>query len=330
MRKLFDLSLPEENSRRKTIAVVMTVILAGLLTLWGIHGIGEYGIALFLFTPLFIGANPSILYGWRKPITRRDAFLLGLLTLGIFMAGLVLFAIEGLICIAMAAPFALFFMWIGSLIGYAIINKAPNNAPTATLLLVAAIPAMAFVEKDIEPALTSVTTSVTIVADPHTVWENVIAFPRMGEPEEFIFKTGIAYPVEAKIDGMGVGAIRHCNFTTGSFVEPITVWDEPRLLQFDVAEQPATMKELSFWDVDAPHLQDYLVSKKGEFKLTGLPGGNTLLEGTTWYCLRIKPAFYWHLWSKGIIHKIHARVLNHIKTNAEMEAYQIKYTKPHR
>jgi len=44
-----------------------------------------------------------------------------------------------------------------------------------------------------------------------------------------------------------------------------------------------------------------------------------LLEGTTWYYHNIKPAAYWQLWSDYIIHKIHVRVLNHIKFNSENE-----------
>ena len=184
-------------------------------------------------------------------------------------------------------------------------------------MLLGFIPAMAAIEKNIEPNLTSVTTSIEIDAVPETVWKNVIEFPQLAEPTEFIFKTGIAYPINAKIEGAGVGAVRHCNFTTGSFVEPITIWDEPRLMKFDVTEQPAPMKELSFWDIDAPHLHDYFISKQGQFKLTVLPNGKTLLEGTTWYYHNIKPAFYWQLWSDHIIHKIHERVLTHIKANSE-------------
>jgi hypothetical protein len=42
------------------------------------------------------------------------------------------------------------------------------------------------------------------------------------------------------------------------------VWNEGKLLKFDVLEQPAPMKELSFWNIDAPHLHDYFVSK-GQF-----------------------------------------------------------------
>ncbi len=159
--------------------------------------------------------------------------------------------------------------------------------------------------------------SIEINASPEEVWRNVVEFPELKEPTEFIFKTGIAYPINAKIKGKGVGAIRYCNFTTGSFVEPITKWDEPNLLAFDVLEQPAPMKEMSFWDIDAPHLHDYFVSKKGQFKIVNLGKGKVRLIGTTWYYNDIKPNFYWNIWSENIIHKIHNRVLNHIKINSE-------------
>lgn len=317
MRHLIEKIVPDENKSRKWFAIGLTVIISGLLTIWGIYGIGQYGIALFILTPLFMGASSTILYGLKKEITKREAWLIGLLTLGIFTAGLLVFAIEGIICIAMAAPFGLLLTWVGSTIGYLVINKTPNNAPTAMLILLGIIPTMAFIEKDSVPTLTSVVTSIEINADPETVWKNVVEFPQLNAPTELIFKTGIAYPINAKIVGKGVGGVRHCNFTTGSFVEPITVWDKPRLLKFDVVEQPAPMKELSFWDIDAPHLHDYFVSKQGQFKLTRLPKGKTRLEGTTWYYHAIKPAFYWQLWSNYIIHKIHERVLTHIKTNSE-------------
>lgn len=319
MRQLIVKILPTDDKKRKWTAVGLTVVISGLLTLWGIYGIGQYGIALFILTPLFIGAGSTILYGLKKEITKREAWLIGLLTLGIFTAGLLIFAIEGVICIAMAAPFGILLTWVGSLIGFTIINKTPNNAPTVMLILIGIIPTMAFIEKDSEPTLTPVVTSIEINADPQMVWKNVVEFPQLDNPTEFIFKTGIAYPINAKIEGTGVGAVRHCNFTTGSFVEPITVWDEPRLLKFDVVEQPAPMKELSFWDIDAPHLHDYFVSKQGQFKLTALPNGKTRLEGTTWYYHKIKPAIYWQIWSDHIIHKIHERVLTHIKTNSENE-----------
>lgn len=231
--------------------------------------------------------------------------------------GLVVFAIEGLICIAMVAPLALLMTWLGSYFGYELVRKGPKSTYTLSLLLIFAIPSTAYLEKQNAPELSAVVTSIIIDASPETVWENVVEFPELNEPTELIFKAGIAYPINAKIEGTGIGAIRYCNFTTGSFVEPVTVWSEPNLLKFDVAEQPEPMKEISFWDIDAPHLHDYFVSKEGQFKLTELPNGQTKLEGTTWYYHNIKPAFYWQPWSNYIIHQIHERVLNHIKANSE-------------
>jgi hypothetical protein len=70
---------------------------------------------------------------------------------------------------------------------------------------------------------------------------------------------------------------------------------------------PEPLKELSFYKHIHPnHLQDYWISKGGQFKLTSLPNGHTLLEGTTWYINKIEPALYWTFWSDFIVHKIHA------------------------
>jgi hypothetical protein len=99
------------------------------------------------------------------------------------------------------------------------------------------------------------------------------------------------------------------------------VWDEPRLLRFDVTAQPRAMEELSLYnDLRPPHLENYLISQQGQFELKTLPDGTTLLEGTTWYQNRFWPAPYWHVWSDYIIHRIHERVLLHIKSLAEKSA----------
>ena len=308
------------REKKKWISISITVLLAGLLTGIGIYGIGIYGLALFILTPVFIGAGSTILYGYKTTfITNKgDAAKVGFTALGIFTLILLVCAIEGIICIAMAAPFGLFFTWVGTLIGYYVITKKNMNSFSVFLVLMLCIPFVSFIEKDISPAYHTVITSVEIDAPIEKVWTNVVEFPQLKEPTEFLFKAGIAYPINATIKGTGVGATRYCTFNTGSFVEPITRWDAPNLLQFDVLEQPAPMKELSFWDVDAPHLHDYFVSKRGQFKLVSLSKNKTLLEGTTVYYHNIRPVFYWQIWSNNIVHKIHERVLNHIKSNSEM------------
>src|SRR5262249_49732970 len=117
-----------------------------------------------------------------------------------------------------------------------------------------------------------------------------------------------------------LSATRYCDFSTGPVVEPIEIWDEPRLLQFRVTEYPAPMHELTpYGEIMTKHLHGYLVSKRGQFRLTVLPNGHTLVEGTTWYQHGLWPAEYWRWWSDAIIHRIHMRVLNHVRTLAESD-----------
>jgi hypothetical protein len=124
--------------------------------------------------------------------------------------------------------------------------------------------------------------------------------------------------MRARIDGAGVGAVRRCEFSTGAFVEPITVWDAPRRLAFDVAAHPAPMAEWSpYRHVTPPHLEGYLRSRHGEFRLTALEGGRTRVDGTTWYEVGMAPAAYWTLWSDALLHAVHGRVLRHVKALSE-------------
>lgn len=150
------------------------------------------------------------------------------------------------------------------------------------------------------------------------MWRQVVAFSELPPAKEFVFRAGIAYPVRATLAGSGVGAVRRCEFSTGPFVEPITVWDENRHLAFDVVAQPHPMHELSpYRAIQPPHFDGFFHSERGEFRLSALPGGGTRLEGTTWYTQQLWPAAYWQVWSDYLLHAIHGRVLEHIRQEAE-------------
>jgi len=193
-----------------------------------------------------------------------------------------------------------------------------SQGSTMMLLLV---PASLTFDLKLPPTVFAVHSHVTVEATPEQVWKHVVTFSELPEPDEWFFRAGLAYPKRARIEGSGRGAIHYCEFSTGPFVEPIEVWDEPRLLAFRVTENPAPMNEWSPYNRVLPkHLHGYFISKHGEFRLTRLPDGRTLLEGTTWYQHGLWPGEYWRWWSDAIIHRIHLRVLNHVKVLAEKEA----------
>jgi hypothetical protein len=310
---------------RNFAAIILTSIIGWLLTYLSIYKFETYASGLFVFLPLAMGIMATVLAGYKTATSKSKLRIYTFITMCVFCLGLLLFAFDGLICIAMALPIGLFFTWIGHLIGYQLIKHNRNGiAPIGLSLFLLAVPAIMGFEYVkhanivAEKAhLRQVATQVEIEAPADVVWQQVIAFREMAPPTEFLFKTGIAYPINAIINGQGVGAIRYCNFSTGNFVEPITTWEPPQLLRFDVITQPEPLKEISPYDIQPKHLHGYWESKKGQFKLTKLPNGQTLLEGTTWYENKILPGFYWSYWSDYILHSIHLRVLKHIKTESE-------------
>jgi hypothetical protein len=310
--------LKKNKNLNFVIACVVTALLSTLFVYIGVDVLNDYGWTVFALIPFFSGVTTTILISYYEPITFADAFKSSLLVFFACCGCLLLFAIEGIICIFMAAPIAIPFVILGAFVGYKIQHKKSDGVKLMILYILVA-PSLLAVENntDFEPTIFPIKSSITIDAPIEEVWKQVIEFPQMDEPTEFLFKTGIAYPINANIEGKGVGAIRYCNFSTGSFVEPITAWNEPNLLAFSVEKQPIPMKEISMYDINPAHLHEYFVSKKGQFKLTKLKNGKTLVEGTTWYYNKIQPEFYWKIWSTYIVHKIHDRVLNHIKVVCE-------------
>lgn len=284
-----------------------------------IYLFGDYGWTIFVFAPLLIGLLPSYFSGKLFALKKRESYVLSFQTLLFACFGLLVFALEGIICVIMALPIFMLLTWFGAYLGYFLNLKNKTNPKNIIAALV--LSSLAFMSFDyINEAenLIAVETSVEVNAPIDAVWKNVVTFNHIPEPSELIFKTGIAYPQNATISGTGVGAIRYCNFTTGSFVEPITTWDQPNLLQFDVSKQPIPMNEWNpFWEIHPPHLDGYFKSQKGQFALKKISDTKTQLIGTTFYKVDIHPEFYWKIWSDFIIHRIHERVLNHIKTESE-------------
>src|SRR6266571_4257394 len=230
-------------------ALVLYGIAAGLAValptiLLNVYVLRRYSTSLFLGTPFTLGAVTAYVFNRAAPQGSGATAQVVSLSLLLLAGAILLFALEGLFCVALAMPLAL----------------------------------------------------------------------ALASPTEALFRLGIAYPIRARIDGVGAGAIRRCEFSTGTFVEPISAWEAPARLSFDITAQPVPLRELSpYGTIAPPHLQGYFRARRGAFRLTALPGGRTLLVGATWYELDIEPRRYWKVPANAIVSAIHRRVLLHIK-----------------
>lgn len=317
--------VPESALGSAAISLLVTVPLGLGMALLGTQLFVTYGWGMFVALPFAMGFAAALIYGVRQP--RSLGGCVGVASISVCLLGLALLALvfEGIVCLAMAMPLALPLAIFGGTFGYLVQRRRwfHSGAPAFLSAILIFVPSLQWMEHVMAPPSPTfvVRSAIDIQAPPEKVWQQVVAFTRIPPPKEFLFRAGIAYPIRAEIRGTGPGAERHCVFSTGAFVEPIEIWDEPRRLKFSVTSNPAPMEEWTLYShVEPPHLHGFLMSEGGQFLLTPLPNGGTRLEGTTWYQHGLWPAEYWRLWSDAIIHQIHMRVLRHIRDEVEAKS----------
>lgn len=327
IREFLDKVIPEDKWYTIFVASALPVPFAVAFVWVAAAVLGNYGWSLFIAAPFAVSIIAPILYGYKKRRTSFQCVQASFLALFFTGLGAILFHIEGIVCLIMAFPIIAFVAMVGGSIAYRIQGPVlKDEVPRITGSLVLLLPLMTMweISSPSTPPVYKVSTAVSVDAAPEAVWNRVVCFPPMKAPDDLIFKAGIAYPTHATIDGTGAGAVRHCVFNTGTFVEPITVYEAPHLLRFDVTSQARPMNETSIYsDLHPPHLNGYMISKMGQFWLRLTSDRSTELEGTTWYQNRMEPYFYWRIFSDAIIHKIHERVLVHVKTVSENDIAEV-------
>ena len=305
-----------DRFRSALIGILVSVSIGMGAISFSVFVLAGYGVSLFIVVPFTLGFAASFAHIFKHRRTYGES--IGVALMGLLLTGcaLVLFAVEGLVCIAMVIPMAVPLVVIGAVVGHEVaLRSVAGNAAAAGVLLL--FVGGWTVDESVKAQTRHITSTIVVEAAPEEVWQRVIQFEDIEESPEWFFRLGIAYPVRARIEGFGVGAIRHCEFSTGAFVEPITVWDAPHHLAFDVVDQPPALREMSpYSDIRPPHIDDFFSSVAGEFRLTETEDGRTILEGTTWYQLQIYPHAYWRPISEWLVSRIHLRVLRHIARNS--------------
>jgi uncharacterized membrane protein YhaH (DUF805 family) len=320
---------PTTRTGSAAAAVVITTLL-GVMVTWGaLRFAGNYGLTLFISLPFVMGYLAVLIYNRNQQADSGD--VLGVVSLSLLLtgAGIAAIAVEGIICLLMAAPLAWLVAMSGGLLAMLIHGRAnsPQATPSMFAMMLVSLPILLGVEHVAPPAVPrfQVHTTIEIAAPPEVVWKRLIEFPPLTTATEWPFRLGIAYPIEARITGEGLTADRECRFSTGSFKEPILVWEPGKHFAFAVSDEPLLMKETSpYENIHVHHLEDHdFQPERADFVLVRLPNGGTRLGGATTYQNKMWPGMYWRLWTDSIIHSIHNRVFNHIKNLAEGDARRI-------
>ncbi len=304
----------------KIISLLLyVVIIYGLGFLW-LNDAAQVGVWMALvLVPMLIGAATQFIWDPK----RKTAFMhVGLLALGLtalVLVVLLLFGVEAVICIAMAAPIVAPLEFLGVWFARRMIdrNDTSNSSYAALILLpIALLPFEGAVTFPLSQE--AVVTEIIIDAPRDVVWNHTVVIPEI-QPEERIWTFSHALlrtpkPVSAAVSG----DVRRLRWTQGIlFKEIITdrITNQRLAWEFDFYA-PETLTAFD------PHISPnsrMLKVKDGRYELFTLADGRTKLRLETHYQIRTPFNAYVRLWGHVFLNDFQNSVLAVIKTRAEAQ-----------
>ncbi|CAH0353711.1 MAG: SRPBCC family protein [Sphingobium sp.] len=298
------------------LAGVAIIILAVLISA---VSFGAYGWGLFVMTPFLVGMTTGFLANRRRSISFGQTSMLVMGAAGIGSLALILLALEGMLCILMAAPLGGIVAIVGGGLGRAAARFGRKK--DQPLMSLAFLPALFALEAAMPPVAPIAThEAVDIAAPPSAVWHALTDSSPIASGPGIVGVSGLAYPIRGRLVGAGVGAVRLGEFSTGVARERVTQWQPERRLAFTVVEQPPAMEEMSpYRKVHAPHVRGYFDTGETRFDLEPLANGGTRLTARATHILKMDPVLYWEPVARWAIHLNVMRVLRDIQAKAVAE-----------
>ena len=279
---------------------------------------GTYGYGIFLASPFVIGAVVGYIANRKADLTNEETNKIVRRAGFLSCLALLATALEGVGCMLMVAPLAIFAAMIGGIVGGDAGRRAREGATKGIVSAVAVLPAIFALEAAFPPSLLfSTEQTIAVHAPPDRVWKAIVRMDPITEPLSLIHHVGIAYPLRGRVFGEGVGALRYGDFSTGTAIERVTEWEENRKLTFVVLKDIPGLRELSpYRHVHAPHVHGYFTTLETSFELMARDGVTEIVERTS-HRLKLDPALYWLPFARYMVDTNNARVLRHIKQQAE-------------
>ena len=290
-------------------------------TLFG-KAFAAMSVAFLFLVPLALGALTVHFAAPQGPWRWVTWLLLPWASCLLFLAAIAGLALEGLICIVMAAPIFLFLASLGGLV-VGLLQRESDSARSG--ITVTALALLPFLASPLEQRTATpverrrVETTVRIHASPEVVWRNVVRVPVIGHdelPSSAFDMLGIPLPVEATLDHDGNGALRTARFESGLvFKETVTEWKAGRTLGFDIAVDRDTL---------SPRLLDRHVAVGGEYfdvlhgQFALEPAGDgVVLRLVSVHRLSTRLNAYAGLWTDAVMADLQRRICDVIRRRAE-------------
>ncbi len=231
---------------------------------------------------------------------------------------------EGIICIFIWLPLALGLATVGGLFAALLLKivqtrRDQNYCAVAVVLLPFALAPL----EQLHPyssEIKNVPTEIKIHAAPEMVWQQIRSVALIQAREQansFSHWLGFPRPLEAKLVGEGVGAVRYATFEHGVlFVETITEWQAPKRLSFSIHADTKNIPPTTF-DEHVIIGGKYFDVLDGTYAIENLGGGDVILHLSSHQRLSTRFNFYSHFWTECLMADLQNYILRIIKKRCE-------------
>lgn len=271
--------------------------------------------------PIAIGAI-TVYVRYRRDAGQVNGFFDPWLTSLFFLAVVAVLTLELFICIVMASPLFFIMSSIGGVITKWVLQlfeRRKRVQASFVILFLIAPYILTPLEQRMPQAdlIRTVRDSIDIDADAMTIWANITEVAPI-QPEEqrltLLQIVGIPRPLQATLDGEGVGAVRHGQFEYGlRFEEVITHWQPGERLTFDIDAQPTDATQEPFNMIGGAYF-DIL---SAEYAFEPLEDGQMRLHLSSEYRLSTRINAYGGLWVDVALHDFQQAVLSVVKRRSE-------------
>jgi hypothetical protein len=297
--------------------------------MFGLHAAGSAGFAVmtlsFIFgMPIALGFITVWFGEYRQSFGWARRVLMPWVASLTFLACCLALAWEGMICIVLLLPLILILSSVGGILAWMIkpLFKT-DRSKSYCVVIFALLPFLAApIEnlRKIDSEIRIVQTQIDIRADKRTVWNQIRSVPRIREEEHFFDAShlmGFPRPIEARLVGQGVGAVRYATFEKGVlFVETITEWKEGEQLSFSIHADTKDIPSTTF-DEHVKVGGPYFDVLRGTYRIEDLGNGIVRLHLSSAQRLSTRFNFYSHLWTEYLMADLQNYILKIIKNRCE-------------
>ena len=301
-------SILQDRSFR--LAIILTFMFLGTGITFLFLGLASYGWMLFILLPIVLGFSVGAM-------PNRKYTLLGtLLATVIFLVGMYIPGLSGLLCIVMTLPIIVPLIFLGYVLAHLARRyqqiRETNKVPMLLLPLVPfllASPTEYILTKNQEVAV-AVKTERIFDYTPEEVYEAIKSVDTLDAEKPFLMLFDLPVPTKCVLEKEEVGGLRICyfdggalsnaDFGGGTITERITALEKGKVLKMDVVEYTLVGRK-------------WLGFKEAIYYFDPVGEGRCQLTRITTYTSVLTPRLYWEPLEKLGIQQEHDYVFNNLQ-----------------